>query len=374
MKASLSVNSVKTRLRGLNSGCAAVIFLFALCHSTVAAAEGQQAVIGGIFDLSSGAGGSWGRAERNGVALAIEQHLQSGGAPSIKLVIEDSAYDNARAVRALQKLIEVDKARYIIGPTWEVFTAAIPICERTATVCIAPSSNNSAFDAPLKYAFTLWFDERDYAKAHLQFLEQQRGKRAAVITGISPYYELLAETLIQGMRQPPVSVERLPSDQRDYRSVILRIPKQLDLLLVFMLGDGAAQSFFRQWSELRRDRPLVLTDDALLYFDPQLDLAALGFSVRYSLPVFDAAAARNFNAEYAARFGSAPEAPSAAVAYDAARILLQCLRQSTQQDSVRTCISTTKGFDGASGVISIENQRAAQPGRVVVRMLEPVTK
>ena len=353
-------------------GCGLVVFCAALLAVGEAPAGAESIVIGGIFDLSSGAGSVWGHAEQNGFSLAIADFEAENPGWTVGRRVEDSAYSNMRAVSALQKLAAVDGVRLLVGPTWEVFAAIMPVCEARHIVCIAPSYNSKAFDdVKLRYSFTAWFDEREYSRVHAEDVVRRGYRRLAVFGGISPYYDSLVEAFLAHPGVKPFAVERVPEGVRDFRSLIAKLPAGIDALAVFLLADGTAQSFFKQWAELRPDRPDILTDDAVLYFDPPFDLPGAGFHVSYSVPDLNSDRLAPFEKRYAERFGQPPGAPSAAVAYDSTRILLQCAREnSSAPERVRDCVAAVSGYAGVSGTLTFGGSRGVKERKMVVMELQ----
>jgi ABC-type branched-subunit amino acid transport system substrate-binding protein len=340
--------------------------------SFVQADDKRELRVGGIFDLSSGAGVVWGTAERNAFLLAIEDFEKAHSDLRVVATIEDSAYSNTKAVTALQKLISVDRHRYVVGPTWEVFHAAMPVCESRKIVCIAPSYNNEAFEDPkIRYSFTAWFDDRDYARVHSPRINSDGFKRIAVFSSISPYYDSMVDALLPLLTVQPLTVERMAADTRDFKSIITRTPEGIDALVVFILGDGGAQNFFRQWGELRKERPLVFTDDVPLFFNPPMDLSTLNLKVIHSTTDIRSDRLSDFNQRYATRFGAEPGASSGGVTYDSTQILLECVRiHDPNSEAVRDCVASTHKYNGVSGNLSFNGGQSIKERAMVARELK----
>ena len=327
--------------------------------------------IGGIFDLSSAAGSQWGAAERNGFLLAIEDFKKARPEIAVVSLIEDSAYSNRKATAALHKLHSVEGVSAVVGPTWEVFTSFVPVCESEHIICLATSANNAAFHRNRPhYSFSFWFAEQDYAEVLGSAMQKSSYSRIALFADTSSYYDVLVETMKSMLKERIVFTQRFQEGERDMRTAVVKTPKDVDALAVFLLGDGTAQSFFRQWLSLRRDRPDVYTDDALLYFDPPFDLAKFSSRIFYSVPDLPASQSAAFESKHERRFGSRPQAPSGAVAYDATFILLQCMEQSEQVDKVRDCISAIQGYDGYSGSLSLSGTQSVRERRMKVLELQ----
>ena len=348
-----------------------IFFLLLIFCLSCKAEDSKEVNLGGIFDLSSVAGVQWGTAERNGFLLAIKEFKSKHPEWDVNAIIEDSGYSNQKSVTALNKLISVDKVKYVMGPTWEPFVATQPICEKKGIICIATSCNNGYFDKDGKgFTYTVWFDEREYSRVHARYINRKGYKNIAVISAISPYYDAVVDAFIDTLNNKPTFVERIQSDNRDFRSIITKTPKNIEAMMVFLLGDGASQNFYRQWAELRSDRPEIFTDDTVLYFDPPLDVKKLGHNIFYSEPDFSTGSLAAFESNYLKEFKLKPSSPSASTAYDGTTMLLRCIQKSHPDSSkVRDCIASTENFKGASGILSFKGKRSIQERSMSLKKL-----
>ena len=336
-----------------------------------AAAQAPEKILrlGGLFDLSSGAGMQWGVTEKNAALLAIADFERAHPGVKVAFKIEDSSYSNEKSVTALQKLASIDGLRYFIGPTWEVFSAVLPVCERRRLVCLAPSFDNAAFDNPnLKYAFTLWFDDRGYGSVHAGKINSGPYKKIAVFGSISAYYDALVEAFVERLDRKPLFIQRVGPADRDFRSLIAKVPEAVDAVAVFLLGDGQAQSFWKQWAELRREKPDFFADDGgVLYLDPAIDLKRFGYSIYYSVPDFSEGDLNQFEQAYTNAYGEKPAAFSGAVAYDSVALLLACmLRFDPDSGAVSGCLEATKNYSGLSGNISFSGSHRVSGRRMKI--------
>lgn len=173
-------------------------------------------VIGGIFDLTNGPGGLWGRGELEGVTLALEDYNGRRPTSPAVLKVEDSGYDNTKSVSAFSKLAGVEHVAGIIGPTWEPFDAVMPLCERKKILCLSPSLGHAGFNAPsVRYSFSLWFDNREYARAHMARLQDKKYQKVAIVSAMTSYYELVHDEFQHMLGSRVVASERVsPSGSR----------------------------------------------------------------------------------------------------------------------------------------------------------------
>jgi branched-chain amino acid transport system substrate-binding protein len=335
----------------------------------------RSILVGGIFDLSA-AGKDFGIAEKNGVLLAIDDFHKRQSKIEIKLQVEDSRYSSNQAVTAFQKLTSIDKAQFILGPTWEVCAATVPLCESSHTLCLFPSCNSGLFGASeLRFSYSFWFDDLAYGSALANFAKENKLQRTALVSATSAYHERVSTGFLDALPSAPEYDQRVDPSTKDFRSLIAKMPAKLDALAVFLLGDGSLQAFLRQWAELRPERPVLLSDDALLYAKPAFDLKAAGFPAAHcSQPSLDQAAAQVFATKYKQRFNAEPPAPSAAIAYDAASMLFQCLEfhEPAQPADIAACIESISLPQGASGAIGFSGEHQLRSRVVEVGSCGPL--
>lgn len=325
-------------------------------------AESRTVSLGGIFDLTSPAGSSWGIDERDGFLLAIEDFQKMNPEFRINYAIEDSAYSNSRSVSALQKLTNVNGAKFIIGPTWETFVATAPICEKNKIICFAPSNYSNIFHDPkktLQYSFTAFFDERGYSTILADKLMQDGRKRVAGFSATSAYFETVSAAFLQRFKEKPVFYEHVEPENKDFRSLIVKTPKDIDALLLILDPSGQHYLFLTQWLQLRNDKPIVYTHDGVLYEPNWQKMKQLGFNFQISKPFLEPALERAWTEKLKGKFGRVPGSPSGSIAYDETMITLKCIK-STGQDTqmVRKCIAATNAYPGLSGLLSFGGGQA----------------
>ena len=121
---------------------------------------------------------------------------------------------------------------------------------------------------------------------------------------------------------------------------------------------GQIQAFLKQWSELRRDRPDIYSDDLIIYLDPPEHIEQYGFSYFYSYPLVDQKDVDHFRNHFKAAYQEEPQGASAAIAYDETMILLDCIRkEGNNTERVRECVAATHNYAGFSGTISFDGKQ-----------------
>lgn len=330
----------------------------------------QELRVGGIFDLTGG-GALWGKTERNSFLLACKDFESRNPGIEVTPVLEDSMFSTKQTVTALHKLISIDKLTAVVGATWETTVPMMPICESKKVVCLSPSYHGKEYyQRPWRYSFTAWFDDREYSRTLARQMNASGYEKVAIFAALTPYYDSLIESFIPLSEGAIVTNQRMVLEERDFRSVITKVPREVDAVLMLLDNAGQIQAFLKQWSELRKDRPPVFSDDLILYLDPPDNIHRFGFDFFYSYPVFDQKIADEFIAKYTKEYGTSPEGSSGSVTYDETMILLRCMKQSSTSDETRDCVASTNGYQGYSGVLSFNGKQTVTGRELAVRKLQ----
>ena len=318
----------------------------------------RDVTIGGLFDLT-GSGAIWGKTESKAFRLACQDFEAKNREIHVHPQIEDTMFSSKHTVTALQKLSSVNKIRYIIGATWETTVPMMPICESKHLVCISPSYHGKEYyQRPWRYSFTAWFDDRGYSDVLVSQINERGLKKVAIFAAITPYYDSLVEHFVPRSKAEIVATERVILEERDFKSMITKVPRDVDAILMLLDNAGQIQAFLKQWSELRRDRPEVYSDDLIIYLDPPAQLGHYGFTYFYSYPLLDEKSATDFKRHYDAAYHEEPKGSSAGVTYDETMILLECIKkEGDSPERVRDCVAATHAYSGFSGVISFDGKQ-----------------
>jgi len=114
-----------------------------LAGGLIAAGCSSDVKVGAVIS-QSGTLASYGEKVKKGLDLAAEEIAAAGGVRGgqIQLIYRDDATNEEMAKQVTEELIEEEGVRIIIGGISSNVTLAIaPICERTQTILLSPSSS-----------------------------------------------------------------------------------------------------------------------------------------------------------------------------------------------------------------------------------------
>jgi ABC-type branched-subunit amino acid transport system substrate-binding protein len=199
----------------------------------------------------------------------------------------------------------------------------------------------------------------------------ERGyKRVAIFAAITPYYDSLVEHLTPRSKSEITTTQRMVLEERDFRTMIAKVPRDVEAIVMLLDNAGQIQAFLKQWSELRRDRPDIYSDDLIAYLEPPENISRYGFTYFYSYPIFEERSLNSFNERYRLAYKEPPQGSSAVVAYDETTLLLSCLERSREVSAVRDCVATTRDYPGLSGAFSFNGGQTATGRSIGIKQLE----
>lgn len=312
---------------------------------------------------------------REGAQLAVRE---AGGVIDLDgrryriTLVERGFNDRAdAAASAARALINQEGVVALIGPQFSrhAIPAAV-MAEEARVPMISPMSSNPATTAGRRYVFRLAFLDDVQGRVLAQYARARLGAHtAAIVYDVSGTYSRdLAERFRRAFEDAGgrvVAFEAYTADrQHDVDPQLARVAAaRPDVLFMPSFPDALSHQIPR--SQQLGIRAHVLGSDS---WDPVSlpsllpgQRALVTTQWRTDLPTPEAV---RFRAAYRAAFGTEPRA-TAALTYDATRILLEALRRAggTDPERLREAIATTAGYIGASGSVSFGGR--ADPGRQV---------
>jgi branched-chain amino acid transport system substrate-binding protein len=346
----------------------ALAMLLASCAPAAGGGEVKLAILAPL----SGPVPTFGVSTRDGALLAIEEWNAKGGVLGMKItpIVEDSQCTPDPAVNAANKVIDQDKAHYIIGEVCS--KASIPVSEianAKSVVQVSPTSTNpsvtvgadgkvkpfifrACFIDPFqgqvaakfalenkkaKTAFVMLDQSNDYVKGLAEFFEKAFVAGGGTIVGKETYTAKDTDfsTILAKVAEAKPDMVYLP----DYYNIVNLATKQAKekgITAFFMGGDGWDSS--------------------------DLDLAASdgGYFTNHYSADDPRPEVQNFVKAYGAKYKDdkgQPKVPDAlaTLAYDATNLVLQAIKESGADDATKVKDTLAKiKFSGVSGVITFD--------------------
>ncbi|MCD6552728.1 MAG: ABC transporter substrate-binding protein, partial [Anaerolineae bacterium] len=302
---------------------------------------------------------TYGESSKNAVEMAFDEARAAGW--EIETVLGDTKCDAQEASNVGNKVISQDKVHYIIGAVCS--SASIPISEianAAHVVQISPTSTNPQVTinedgSNKEYVFRACFLDPFQGKVNASFAINELGaKKAAVlydvgndyVKGLAEYYKAAFEDL--GGEVPVF--EAYTKDDTDFSALLTKVA-EANVDVLFLPDYYNKVNVIAKQAKEKGITAIMQGGDG--WDSPLLDLEAVDggyFSNHYS-PVDPRPIVQNFVANYTAKYGAAPDA-LAALAYDAARVLLQAISEAGVDDPavVKDAMQNIK-YEGVAGKI-----------------------
>lgn len=337
---------------------------------------GAAIKIGEVDPLSGGIS-QFGIGCHQGIVLALDRINAAGGVlgQPIELVTEDDQSKPGQSATAVRKLITQDKVVALLGDATSSATLeSAPIAQANKIPMITPSATNPRITQVGDFIFRVCFlDElqgrviarfarqklnaakiftlvdvkQDYSVDLAKFFKDEFTKLGGSIVGEQSYSSgdtvFRAQlTAIRGLRPDAIYV---PGYYQEV-ALIVKEGRQIGLTMPFLGCDG--------WA----NQALIAVGGKAMdgcYFTNH-------FSPEDQSPIV-----KEFVGKYREKYGSVPDT-FAALGYDAASILCDSIKRAGSSDSlqIRDALAKTTGFEGVTGVISLDaNRNAAKPVLVI---------
>ena len=324
--------------------------------------EPEEIKIGVLMPLT-GTQAKYGESIKQGIDLAVKEANAIGGIERklIKLTYEDYQGSPEKAVSGIQKLISIDHVKAIIGAFGSSATLAVsPIAEKNRVVLLSPSSsspkitnagdfifrNEISEDYGAKQSAELYY-KAGFTKIGILYINNDYGIGVKDIT--IQIYDLLKGTI--------TDVESFDEDTTDFRTQLLKIEKS-NPKAILIIGYKEMIQILKQIKELGIKQQLLSTP---MFEDPEIiaNVGDLANGVIYTYygtysPESKQDVVRRFVVQFKNEYRIEPSY-YAALAYDAAKILIQAITKSGYDATkIKNVLYQMQNFPGVSGSTSFD--------------------
>ncbi|MGD2165048.1 MAG: ABC transporter substrate-binding protein [Anaerolineae bacterium] len=324
----------------------------------VAEAPGFPVKIAKLFPMS-GDVKTFGVSSDNGVELAFEEARAAGW--EIDAVLGDTKCDAQEAANVANKAITQDKVNYILGAVCS--SSSIPISEianPAGILQMSPTSTNPQVTinedgSNKEYVFRACFLDPFQGEVNASFAINDLGAESAAVLydvgndyvkGLAEYYKASFEEM--GGEVPVF--EAYTKEDTDFSALLTKVA-EADVDVLFLPDYYSKVNVIAKQAKEKGIEATLQGADG--WDSPLLETEAVEggyFSNHYS-PADPRPIVQAFVANYEAEFGQPPDA-LAALAYDAARMLLQAITEAGVDDpaAVKDALMAIE-YDGVAGTV-----------------------
>lgn len=320
---------------------------------------------------------------RNGAELAVDLANEAGGINGlpIELLIRDDRSDPSISVQRAKELIDTG-ALAIVGPDYSVIAVEVgAVAQQYGIPMVTTYPTNPNVTRNGNFSFMGAFIDPYQASVMVNFAVQELDARTAAVlteTGNS-YSEGLSNTFIKGFTTLGGTIEAHQfydtgtADFTDQLTAIVAVDPPVDVIFLPGLGSEFPLAVKQAKSPAFGITTTFLGGDGW----DRPDLVEIGgtalegsfFANHFSSsgpPAQLSDAARQFIANYTARFGLTPDGP-AALGYDSTTIVIEAMRRSADLTpaAIRDQIEATQNYSGATILSHFDENRHAIKSLVV---------
>jgi branched-chain amino acid transport system substrate-binding protein len=344
-------------------------------------AKTQNELVIGEYGSLTGTTATFGTSTKNGIELYMDNVNAGGGIGGVKVrvIVEDDQSKPEEAATAVNKLIGQDGVIAVLGEVASSRSmAAAPICQQAGVPMITPSSTNPKVTELGDYISRVCFIDpfqgamiAKFARTNLHFT------KGAVFRDIKNDYSMgLANFFSDAYKAAGgtiVADEAYSEGDQDFKAQLTVIKSKHPQFLMVPGYYTEVGLIARQAKELGLDVPLLGGDGWVSERLLQIAEGALNGSyfVNHYWEQDPNPAIQNFVKDYKTRYNASPDGLAALA--DAAGVLTSALDRMRREDpasfkrsavpgrqakaaraKLRDLISSTKGFPGVTGRISLD--------------------
>ncbi len=321
-------------------------------------------ILGAMAPLS-GEAVIYGNAFKSATDLAVEQINAAGGVNGhqLQLIWEDEKCTPQDGATVAQKLVEVDKVKYLIGSVCSGSTlAAAAITEPAGVLLFSAGASSPDLSTAGDFVFRTYPSDGVGGQVLSAYVFKELGKKKlAVLSEQTDYAQGLRKTFTNTFAQlggEVVSDETYITGDTDFRTQILKM-KSADPDVVFV-NPQTPVSGTLVLKQLKENgvQVQVLINDAMLSLDTIKQNGSLFEGVYSATPELDSSRepTKKFLDAYQARYQKATEYPAyLASAYDQVYMLKEAFEEvGIEPAAVRDWLYQVKDWPGALGDITID--------------------
>ena len=355
-----------------------LIVLVLLLSSQIGYGQKADEVIKiGVFEPMTGANAAGGEMTVEGIELAREIKGEVLGR-KVEIIVVDNKSDKVEAANAVSRLIEKDKVVAIIGSYGSSLSmAAGDIVKKAEVPAVGCSPTNPLVTLNNDYYFRVCFIDPFQGTVMARYAVNELGaKTAAVIqdvtqdysVGLSKYF-IDAFRELTGDRNSIVEVSAYNTGDQDFTAQLTNVKnKKPDI--IFAPGNyGESALLIRQARDLGIDVPFLGGDtweapEFLAIGGEAVEGAVFSTHFTAEAPVTEESGV--FLDAYRNKFGKEANA-FAALGYDAYMVILDVIEKagSANSQAIRDGLAKVKGFVGATGIITLDENGDAVKSAVI---------
>ena len=363
----------------------ASIFLVACGKSPDVTANATGTQIGDTIKIGvnmelTGAVAAYGKAEYNGIKLAVDEINAAGGVDGkkLELVTKDNKSENAEASTSSTNLAIQSNVNAIVGPaTSGAVAAASLVSQKTGVPLLSPSGTQDDLTVDAtgtkKFVFRTTFKDSFQGQVLAAYSYNNLNAKKVVLyyDNASDYAKGIADEFKREYKGEIVSEATFASGDKDYQSALTKF-KNLDYDAIVMPGYYTETGIItKQARDLGIDKPILgpdgFSDAKFIELAGAANATNVYYVSGYSTKVALSDKASSFIEAYKKEYGSEPNM-FAALAYDSVYMLAEAAKGADTSIDIADNLAKLKNFPGVTGNMTIDKEHNPIKTALMVKM------
>lgn len=347
------------------------------CSSQGTSSEDEDVIKIGVFEPLTGANAAGGAMEVEGIELANEMFPEVLG-KKVVLEIADNKSEKVEAANAATYLVDNANVVAIIG-SWgsSLSMAAGPVAEENQIPIVAPSATNPMVTQGNDWYFRVCFIDPFQGKVMANYAYNEVGaKTAAIVREISNDYSVgLASFFVNSFKELTgddnaiLEIVDYNTGDTDFTAQLTSI-KEKNPDVIFAPGNYTESALLaKQARELGINVPILGGDtwETPEFIDigkEAVEGAVLSTFFTTEVPITPMSG--TFLEAYQEKYNKEPAAVTA-LGFDAYLVILKAIERAGSTDPVviRDEIAKTSGFEGAAGIVTLDENGDATKNAII---------
>lgn len=303
-----------------------------------------------------------------GIQLAVDEINGKGGVLGKKLVIilEDDELKPRLAQTAAVKLVNADRVNAVILASYIEAMATGPYLEEQKIPSIVLWDSAKDIEDVGEYVFGIGIWTPSSGEVAADFIYENMGLRKIAIVNIQNEWSLAVSDFFKKEfeKKGGVVVDTqpiLPSDTIDFRTTIMKV-KESDADGIYSPITDGLTVFYKQLRELDFDKPIITSD---IITENHIDVLKEAAEGIYQTQANDPGSPRTTHMKglYIEKYNKElKQVLFASWGYDAVYMIKEAAERgnSADSESIKNNLYRIQGFEGASGIISIDSNGSSK--------------
>ena len=339
--------------------------------------KNQEPIKLGFVGPLTGDASSYGEPTKAGVEIAVEKINQAGGINGrmIEVIYEDGKCSGKDATAAAQKLLSVDKVKFIIGGVCSSETLAIaPLTEPLKAILFSPVSSSSKVTTAGDYVFRNQASDLYIGDVLAKKIIESH-KTVAIISESTDYAQSIEKVFSEVYKSSGGQIvfnETFQSGVKDFKSEALKIISTNPEAIY--INAQSSSSFIQIMKSLKINNNTAQVYSVFLSGPEVLETGDLVEGVIIAdLPnLANSQEVKDLLAKHQEKYGKAPSYPNfTGTGYDAIQIISKGIEKYGEDTSkIKDYIYTIKNYKGTAGEYSFDENGDIQGIEYLFRKIE----